>query len=125
MYKQTNDGIPFSPCSLTPLTELLPYELTGDQKKAVNDIYKDTVSRDGRAVSQMTRILVGDVGSGKTICAVCAMYIAVKSGYQAALMVPTEILAHQHYDDVKNLFDKLGIRVELLLGNTSQKEKIS
>ena len=100
---------------------MLPYELTSDQKKAVNDIYRDTVSRDGNPVSQMTRILVGDVGSGKTICAICAMYIAVKSGYQTALMVPTEILARQHYADVKALFEKLNIRVELLLGSTTQK----
>ena len=121
--KKASDGIPFSPCSLNPLLEMLPYELTGDQKKAVNDIYKDTVSRNGAPVSQMTRILVGDVGSGKTVCAVCAMYIAVKSGYQSALMVPTEILARQHYADVKALFENLGIKVELLLGSTSQKEK--
>ncbi|MBE6537262.1 MAG: ATP-dependent DNA helicase RecG [Ruminococcaceae bacterium] len=121
--KRLGTGIPFAPCSLIPLLDLLPYELTSDQKKAVNDIYRDTVSRDGKSVSQMTRILVGDVGSGKTICAICAMYIAVKSGYQAALMVPTEILARQHYSDVKELFGKLGIGVELLLGNTSQKEK--
>ena len=121
-HKKTNVGIPFSPCSLQPLLDLLPYELTGDQKNAVNDIYRDTVLGNG-GISQMMRILVGDVGSGKTVCAVCAMYIAVKSGYQAALMVPTEILAHQHYEDVKNLFDKLGIQVELLLGKTSQKEK--
>lgn len=121
--KKASDGIPFSPCSLEPLLKLLPYELTGDQKKAINDIYRDTVSRDGTPVSQMTRILVGDVGSGKTVCAVCAMYIAVKSGYQTALMVPTEILARQHYADVKSLFENLGIKVELLLGSTTQKEK--
>jgi len=121
--KKSSDGIPFSPCSLKPLLDLLPYELTSDQKKAVNDIYRDTVSKNGAPVPQMTRILVGDVGSGKTICAICAMYIAVMSGYQTALMVPTEILARQHYLDVKNLFDKLGIKVELLLGNTSQREK--
>lgn len=121
--KKSLPGIPFSPCSLEPLISLLPYELTTDQKKAVNDIYKDTVSKSGASVAQMTRILVGDVGSGKTICAICAMYIAVKSGYQVALMVPTEILARQHYADVKMLFDKLGIQVELLLGNTTQKEK--
>ena len=121
--KNASSGIPFSRCSLDPVLRLLPYELTMDQKKAVNDIYRDTVSRDGKAVSQMARILVGDVGSGKTVCAILAMYIAVQSGYQAALMVPTEILARQHYSEVKKLFGQLGIRVELLLGSTSQKEK--
>ena len=121
--KKSSSGIPFSPCSLEPVLKLLPYELTSDQKKAVNDIYRDTVSRDGKNVSQMTRILVGDVGSGKTVCAVLAMYIAASSGYQSALMVPTEILARQHYAEVKELFGNLGISVELLLGSTSQKEK--
>lgn len=121
--KKSLSGIPFSPCSLEPVLKSLPYELTSDQKKAVNDIYRDTVSRDGKNVSQMTRILVGDVGSGKTVCAILAMYIAASSGYQSALMVPTEILARQHYAEVKELFEKLGIRVEILLGSTSQKEK--
>ena len=71
----------------------------------------------------MTRILVGDVGSGKTICAIMAIYIAVKSGYQAALMAPTEILARQHFKDVCELLGKLDIKTELLLGSTTQKEK--
>lgn len=123
-YKNLGDGIPFSPCSMKPLVNLLPYELTGDQKNAINDIYRDTVikNEDGK-ISPMARIIVGDVGSGKTICAVAAMYIAAKSGYQTALMVPTEILARQHYADIKTLFEKLNIKTELLLGNTSQKEK--
>ena len=121
--KKKGEGIRFSPCSLKPLVESLPYELTGDQKKAINDVYRDTVLGNEGAVSPMARIIVGDVGSGKTICAVAAMYIAAQSGYQSALMVPTEILARQHYADVKELFEKLGIRVELLLGGTSAKEK--
>lgn len=121
--KKRRDGVRFSPCSLRPLTDLLPYELTSSQKQAVNDIYSDTViGKDGR-ISQMARILVGDVGCGKTICAIAAMYICAKSLYQSALMVPTEILAHQHYEDVKELLSPLGISVELLLGSTSQKEK--
>ncbi len=122
--KQKGDGLVFSPCSLKPLTDILPYELTGDQKNAINDIYRDTVIKDKNGnVSPMARIIVGDVGSGKTVCAVAAMYIAVQSGYQAALMAPTEILARQHYDDIKLLFEKLGISVELLLGSTTQKDK--
>ncbi|MBE6645909.1 MAG: DEAD/DEAH box helicase, partial [Ruminococcaceae bacterium] len=118
------NGVSFSPCDLTPLTNLLPYELTRSQKNAVNDIYKDTVIKkaDGK-IRPMTRILVGDVGSGKTICAVMAIYIAAKSGYQSALMAPTEILARQHFQDVKALFEKLNVKTELLLGSTSQKEK--
>lgn len=123
-YKRAADAVAFAPCSLSPLTDLLPYELTGAQKRAINDIYRDTVksSQNGRC-RPMSRILVGDVGSGKTVCAIAAMYIAAKSGVQSALMVPTEILATQHYEDLKNLFGKLGISVELLVGATSQKEK--
>lgn len=122
--KQNLYGAPFSPCDLKPLLSLLPYELTKSQKNAVNDIYRDTVfkDKDGKT-SPMTRILVGDVGSGKTICAIIAIYIAIKSGYQAALMAPTEILARQHYEDIKSLFDKLNITSAILLGSTTQKEK--
>ena len=114
----------FSKCSLEPLTNALSFELTQSQKNAINDIYRDTV-RTGVSgkLSPMARILVGDVGCGKTICAIAAMYIAACSKYQCALMVPTEILARQHYNDVFDLFSNLGIRTELLLGSTSQKEK--
>ncbi len=122
--RETSGGITLSPCSVKPVLDLLPYELTNAQKNAINDIYRDMVRQDLNAkVPPMARILVGDVGSGKTICAVIAMYIAVKSGYQAALMAPTEILARQHYDDISSLLSSLGIKVELLLGQTTQKEK--
>ncbi len=123
-YKDRSDGIRFSKCSLSPFTELLPYELTDDQKNTINDIYRDTVLKDNDGkISPMARIVVGDVGSGKTVCAAAAIYIAAKSGYQSALMVPTEILARQHYSDIGELLGKLGIKTEILLGNTSQKEK--
>ncbi len=123
-YKKNINGIPFSPCDLTPLVSLLPYELTNSQKNAINDIYKDTVFKDKSGkISPMARIVIGDVGSGKTICAVIAMYIAVKSGYQAALMAPTEILARQHFNDISSLLSKLEIKTEILLGATPQKEK--
>ena len=123
MRKNEGNGIKFKKTSLEPLTSLLPYELTPSQKAAVNDIYKDTVLGNNGLISPMARILVGDVGTGKTICAVMAMYIAVQSGYQAALMVPTEILARQHYSDIKELLGTLGIKTELLLGSTAKKEK--
>ena len=116
-------GQKFSPCSLGELTDKLPYTLTDSQKTVINDIYRDTViGKDGK-ISPMARIVVGDVGSGKTICAIAAIYIAAKSGYQSALMVPTEILARQHFTDVSELLCGLGIKVELLLGSTSKKEK--
>lgn len=121
--KNRGDGIKLSPCSLSELTSLLPYELTDSQKQAINDVYRDMVIGNDGKVSPMARIIVGDVGCGKTICALAAMYITVKSGYQSALMVPTEILANQHYHEASELLSKLGLKVELLLGSTSAKEK--
>ena len=122
--KKRGRGIPFSPCSIKPLLDLLPYELTESQKTAVNDIYRDTVlTKSKEAIYPMARILVGDVGCGKTVCALIAMYIAASSGYQSALMVPTEILAEQHYKEAKKLLGALGMNVELLIGATTQKEK--
>ena len=121
--KTTLPGIKLSPCSLEPLTSLLPYELTAGQKAAINDIYRDIVIGKDGYVTPMARIIVGDVGCGKTICAIAAMYICAKSKYQSALMVPTEILARQHYEDVSKLFSSLDINVALLLGSTSAKEK--
>lgn len=121
--RSKGDGIKLSPCSLKPLTDLLPYELTDSQKMAINDIYKDCViGYDGR-ISPMARIIVGDVGCGKTVCATASSYITAKSGYQTALMVPTEILARQHYAELSKLLGSLGINVELLLGSTTAKEK--
>ena len=123
-YKKRSDGIRFSPCDLKPFLNLLPYELTGSQKNAVNDIYRDTVlNTDGDSVKAMARIIVGDVGSGKTVLSAIAMYICVSSGYQSTLMAPTEILARQHYQELSELYSKLGITCELLCGNTTQKEK--
>ena len=123
-YKQLTNGITFNPCDFSPLTSLLPYELTDSQKNAVNDVYRDTVfkNKNGKT-SPMARIIVGDVGSGKTICAIMAIYLAVKSGYQAVLMAPTEILARQHYEEIDELFGKLGIKTALLIGATTQKNK--
>lgn len=121
--KKRGDGIKLSPCSLSPLTDLLPYELTASQKQAINDVYKDCVIGKDGVVSPMARIIVGDVGCGKTVCATASAYITVKSGYQTALMVPTEILARQHFTELSALLGRLGIRVELLIGSTTQKEK--
>lgn len=117
-------GIALPPCSLTPLTERLPYELTPSQKRSVNEMYRDMVlgGADG-SHPPMSRILIGDVGSGKTVCAAMAIYIAVHGGYQAALMAPTEILAQQHYAELSALFTPLNIRVGLLTGSLSAGEK--
>lgn len=97
---------------------LLPYELTGAQARACSEILSDME----KGVA-MNRILVGDVGCGKTVCAAFAAFAALTAGHQAAIMAPTEILARQHYDELSSLFGRLGYRVALLLGATSQKEK--
>ena len=99
----------------------LPYSLTGAQTRAVADIRRDMASD-----VSMNRMLVGDVGCGKTVCAAAAIYVAVKAGRQAALMAPTGILATQHAADLLPLFEGLGIRGALLTGHTpaAQKKKI-
>ena len=104
--------------SLDPLLSLLPYRLTGAQERVVSELRADLASP-----IPMSRMIVGDVGSGKTICAAAAIWITVKSGRQAALMAPTEILARQHYADLSALFSRLGVRVALLLGATPAAEK--
>ncbi|MBP3397013.1 MAG: ATP-dependent DNA helicase RecG [Clostridia bacterium] len=103
---------------ISPLLSSLPYTLTGAQKRVIGEIAAD-MARD----VPMSRIVVGDVGCGKTICAAAAMLIAVQSGRQAALMAPTEILARQHYEDISALFAPLGIEVGLLIGATPAAEK--
>lgn len=122
--RELTEGVTFSKCSLDKLVSSLPYELTGAQKNAINDIYRDTVlKRTNGKTPAMARILIGDVGSGKTVCAAAAMYIACHSGYQSAIMVPTEILANQHYHDLSSLLGSLGLNVRLLTGSTTQSEK--
>ena len=96
----------------------LPFSLTDDQREAVKDIYNDMISN-----KIMNRLLQGDVGSGKTIVAICAMYINYLSGYQSAMMAPTEILALQHFENVKKIFGDYDIKVEVLTGKTKAKEK--
>ena len=76
----------------------LPFKLTIDQEKAIKDIYEDLTNKE-----RMNRLLQGDVGSGKTIVAFSALYINYLSGYQGALMAPTEILAYQHYQNIKKI----------------------
>ena len=122
--KNTTCAVRFSPCDISPVLKLLPYELTSGQKQAVNDIYMDTVLKNkGSTLPPMTRIIVGDVGCGKTICSIIAAYIASKSSYQTAIVAPTEILATQHFAEFSNYFDKLNIKVALLLGSTPKKAK--
>ena len=111
--------------TLSPLLAELPYELTRAQKRAINEIYADMTGygKKSEMIPAMRRILIGDVGCGKTVCAAAAIYIALSSGRQAALMVPTTILAEQHYRELAPLFEKLGFEVALLTGATKQSER--
>lgn len=109
---------------ITPLPELdsfiagLPFELTHAQKKVIDEIKRD-MDRD----IPMQRLVQGDVGSGKTIVAFYSIYNAFLNGFQSTLMVPTEILAKQHYQSALDLFKNTGIRIRLLTGSTPKKEK--
>ncbi len=98
--------------------KLLPFTLTNDQNTVIHEIVDDLNSK-----KVMNRLLQGDVGSGKTIVSIAAMYFNKLSGYQSALMAPTEILATQHYNNIKKLIgEKLEVR--LLIGSLSKKEKL-
>ena len=113
--------VPAFPCTLgnsAPLEAILPYALTGAQRRVIEEIRGD-MAKD----SMMSRMVIGDVGSGKTVCAAAAMLFAVQSGHQAAMMAPTEILAKQHYESLKDMLSSLGISCALLTGSTSAAEK--
>jgi len=102
----------------TRLKEHLPFELTADQRHAVRDI-----SEDMTAPLRMHRLLMGDVGTGKTVVALFAMLLAAENDFQAAIMAPTELLAEQHAATLTRLLEPLAIRPELLLGRMSAAEK--
>ena len=97
----------------------LPYKLTNSQSKVWDEIYHDLISS-----NRMIRLLQGDVGSGKTIIALLSILQSIQSGYQSALMVPTGILAQQHFTNIKNLFKELKIDVTILTSKDKGKERI-
>jgi ATP-dependent DNA helicase RecG len=96
----------------------LPFQLTGAQKRVVKEIRTDMGSG-----HQMNRLLQGDVGSGKTLVAVLSMLLAIDNGYQSCLMAPTEILANQHFITVSELLAPMGIKIALLTGSSTTKER--
>lgn len=100
------------------LKENLPFSLTSAQNRAFEDIMADMQSP-----LNMNRLLQGDVGSGKTIIAALAMYNCVRSGYQSVMIVPTEILCHQHYESLNTVYEGQGIVMEKLTGSMKKKEK--
>lgn len=100
--------------------KLLPFSLTTDQDNAYNEIVQDMSSN-----KKMNRLLLGDVGSGKTVVAVGAIYANFIAGFESTLMAPTEVLATQHYFSIKKILDKFNVAVELITGSMSKKEKES
>lgn len=96
----------------------IPFELTNAQKKVLREIRNDT-----NTGKQMNRLLQGDVGCGKTLVAFMSMLLAIDNGFQSCIMVPTEILANQHFETISQMAEPLGLKVSLLTGSTKQKER--
>ena len=109
---------PFENCDLRPFLAALPFTLTGAQSRAIDEIVTDL-----RRGTPMNRLVQGDVGSGKTMVAAAAAYLAAGNHRQSALMAPTEILAEQHYHSLARLLSPLGMRLALLTGSMREKEK--
>ena len=118
-YIKDVDGIQFSEnARMSEIIDALPFKLTNAQKRVLEEIDVDMENK-----KMMNRLLQGDVGSGKTAVSMCAAYKAVKSGYQVAVMVPTAILAKQHYQNFKKLLSNFDITCELLVSGITKKQK--
>ena len=118
-YINEEKGIQFSKdAKMSDIINKLPFKLTKAQLRVLEEI-DNNMEQD----KPMNRLLQGDVGSGKTVIAMCAAYKAVKCGYQAAIMAPTAILATQHLENFKKIFDELGIKCELLISAMTKKNK--
>ena len=118
-YMDERNGISFNKdVYISDVINTLPFSLTNAQRRVLEEIEKDMED-----TKPMNRLLQGDVGSGKTVGAMCAAYKAVKSGYQAAVMAPTAILAAQHLENFKNILNSLDIKCELLISGITKKKK--
>ena len=120
LAKRGRAGITFTnkKALTTRLKQHLPFELTGDQRQAIREITDDML-----APLRMHRLLMGDVGTGKTVVALFAMLLAVENDYQAAIMAPTELLAEQHVATLTRLLEPLSLKPDLLIGRLSAAEK--
>ncbi len=118
-YMNEEKGIQFKKeAKMSDVINTLPFKLTKAQLRVLEEIDENMESD-----KPMNRLLQGDVGSGKTVIAMCAAYKTVKSGYQAAIMAPTAILAAQHLENFKNILEKLNIKCELLISGITKKKK--
>jgi len=113
-------GIIFDDVKLEPFLSTLPFTLTNAQAAVLSDIANDISNSLGK---RMNRLIQGDVGSGKTAVAMAAAYLAMKNGYQAAIMAPTEVLANQHYENCTQIFAQLGYETVLLTGSIGAKAR--
>lgn len=116
--KKEDKYIKFSSYSLDNIINKLKFDLTDSQEKVIKEIFSDMTAN-----KNMNRIIIGDVGSGKTIVAILCAILAIKNGYQVAFMAPTEILASQHYSNYRDFLEQNNIHSNLLLGNTSSSDK--
>lgn len=118
-YEREKNGIEFSKeVKMSDVINILPFKLTKAQLRVLEEIDNDMESQ-----RTMNRLLQGDVGSGKTVVAMISAYKAVKSGYQAAIMAPTAILASQHLEGFQSILSQFGIRCELLISSITKKKK--
>ncbi len=118
-YRNDEKGIQFDKnAKMSDVINQLPFQLTKAQLRVLEEIDNNM-----EADTPMNRLLQGDVGSGKTVVAMCAAYKAVKSGYQAAIMAPTAILATQHLENFQTILEELGLKCELLISGISKKKK--
>jgi ATP-dependent DNA helicase RecG len=111
-------SINYDPLKVRAFIKSLPFELTVDQKKALDEILGDM-----RAEYKMNRLLQGEVGSGKTVVAAICLYAAITAGFQGAIMVPTEVLAQQHYKTFLDLFKNTEVRIDMLSSSVAGKDK--
>lgn len=119
-YKKNskNNYISFNHIEINSILDKLEFKLTSSQSNALDDIFNDM-----KKEKRMNRIIIGDVGSGKTIVAILSSIYAIKNGYQVAFMAPTEILAIQHFDKYNVFLSKIGIKSQLLIGSTRARDK--
>lgn len=117
--KSSKSGIVMSVPDMSEFFSSLPFKPTNAQNRAISDSIDDLIS--GRP---MNRLIQGDVGSGKTLVAAALFFFVFKNGYSSAMMVPTEILAHQHYETLRRLLEPFGMKIALLTGSTKNKSEI-
>ncbi len=119
-WQKKQKAIPFeiekNRAKVAELIKSLPFKLTNAQKKAIEDVFEDLQNN-----TPMNRLLEGDVGSGKTVVAAIAAYVAFLNGFQIAFMTPTEILANQHFETIRTILKPFGVKIELFTGSTKTK----